>query len=152
MGKKTVINLSKKEKDYLLELSSKGKHSATTIKNSLILLKSDDGVSNEEISKVLNVNIRKIQRVRKKYKEKGLKDAIFRKKRKDANKTKLDGKQEARLIQIACSNPPDGYSKWSLRMLSNKMVELEIVDSLSHETVRRTLKKTNLNHILKNNG
>ena len=84
-----------------------------------------------------------MSRVRKQYVEEGLEATLNRRPPSREYKRKLDGEQEARLIAVACSAPPEGYARWSLRLLADKLVELEVVEEISHQTVRRTLKKTN---------
>ena len=115
-----------------------------------MLLKADESKwgpawIDSEIAEALDVSIPTIERVRRRFVEEGLQSAIspYQTTRR-TYKSKLDGDQEAKLIAIACSHPPEGHARWSLRMLADKMVELEYIDQLSHETVRQTLKKTNL--------
>lgn len=115
-----------------------------------ILLKADintqdGGWTDEEISKALDISISTMERGRKLFVEQGLEIALGRQTAKTKKQHKLDGEQEAHLIVIACSQTPAGQARWTLRLLAQKMVELEIVDSISHETIRQTLKKTNLN-------
>jgi transposase len=102
-------------------------------------------VSNEQISKVLKVGMRTIDRVKKKLVEEGFDAVLERRPTKRIYETKVDGDIEAKLITLCCSEPPKGFAKWSLRLLADKMVELKYVESISHVTVRSVLKKTNLN-------
>ncbi len=147
--KKYIVTLSKEERDTLNELISKGKHSAQKVLNALILLDCDDGEfqvsrsTNEEIARVLNISMRKIDRVKKRFVEEGFEFALDKRKADRVYQKKADGDFEAHLIALSCSEPPEGFSRWSLRLLADKVVELNYIDSISHEAVRRTLKKTN---------
>jgi len=149
--KKFIITLTKDERKSLTELTSKGKHMSQKILNALILLACDEGEhqqkrsKNKEIAQVLNISMRKIDRVKKRFVEDGLDVALNGKKGNRVYKKKADGDFEAHLIALSCSNPPEGFSRWSLRLLAEKAVELNYIESVSHETVRRVLKKTNLN-------
>ena len=149
--KKFIITLTKDERKSLTELTSKGKHMSQKILNALILLACDEGEhqqkrsKNKEIAQVLNISMRKIDRVKKRFVEDGLDVALNGKKGNRVYKKKVDGDFEAHLIALSCSNPPEGFSRWSLRLLAEKAVELNYIESVSHETVRRVLKKTNLN-------
>ncbi len=149
--KKYIVTLTKDEREYLSSLSSKGKHRSQKILNTLILLGCDKGdyqerhSTNEEISKILCISMRKIDRVKKRFVEEGLDVTLNGKKSSRIYEKKIDGDFEAHLIAVSCSDPPEGFTRWSLRLLSEKVVELEYIDSISHETVRRILKKTNSN-------
>ena len=130
-------------------LIKKGKRKAQTIRNALILLNCDEGeygkkVNNEDVSKILNIGMRTIDRVKKLFVEEGFEAVVYGKmrERKQAHNRIIDGDIEAHLIALSCSDPPDGYSRWSLRLLADRMVELRYVENISYETVRRTLKKT----------
>ncbi len=145
--RKYVVTLTKEERDTLEALSSKGKHSSQAVLNALILLGCDEGEhqtqrsTNEELSRVLNISMRKIDRVKSRFVLEGLDEALTKKKPDRIYDKKTDGDFEARLIGLSCSEPPEGYSRWSLRLLADKMVELEYVDTISHEAVRQVLKK-----------
>ena len=145
------MTLTREERDTLLALTSKGKHSSQTVLNALILLGCDEGEyqtqrsTNEELSRVLKTSMRKIDRVKSRFVLEGLDEALTKKKPDRIYDKKTDGDFEARLIALSCSEPPEGYSRWSLRLLADKMVELEYVDTISHEAVRQVLKKTNSN-------
>ncbi len=149
--RKYVVTLTKEERDALEALSSKGKHSSQVVLNALILLGCDEGEhqtqrsTNEELSRVLNISMRKIDRVKSRFVLEGLDEALTKKKPDRIYDKKTDGDFEARLIALSCSEPPEGHSRWSLRLLADKMVELEYVDTISHEAVRQVLKKTNSN-------
>jgi hypothetical protein len=145
---KYIITLTEEERQELLVLSKKGSHRSQKVLNALILLNSDESrggkkVTNEQISQVLQISMRKIDRVRQRFVEEGFETALNGHPKEREYKNKVDGDLEARLIAISCSAVPKGFSRWSLRMLADKAVELKYVESLSHETVRRILKKTN---------
>jgi hypothetical protein len=146
---KYKVTLSEEERQNLKSISSKGSHMSQKVLNSLILLSVDANQTkesrstNECISKVLNISMKKIDRVKKRFVEDGLEVALLGHPKEREYEKKVDGDLEAHLVAISCSAPPEGFSRWSLRMLADKLVELEYVDSISHETVRRTLKKTN---------
>ena len=143
------INLTKNEVEELMDIINKGSHTSQTFRTAYILLNCDEGnysqkVSNEQISKVLKVGMRTIDRVKKKFIEYGLEECLERRLTSRTYESKTDGEVEAKLITLCCSKPPKGYAKWSLRLLADKMVELNYVESISHVTVRSVLKKTNL--------
>jgi transposase len=113
------------------------------------LLNCDEGeyaekITNEQISKVLKIGMRTIDRIKKRFVEEGLDGALERKPSARVYEKKIDGEVEAKLVQLCCSEPPAGYAKWSLRLLADKMVELNYVDSISYVAVGNTLKKMNL--------
>jgi transposase len=147
--KKYRVTLSQEEREELSMIASKGSHKSQKVLNALILLNCDEGVhqkerkKNEEISTVLQISMRKIDRVKKRFVEEGLDIALNGHKGERVYKKKTDGDFEAHLIALSCSDPPEGYTDWSLRLLADKVVELEYIDSISHETVRKILKKTN---------
>jgi len=148
--KKYVVTLTEEERNSLTELTSKGRHRSQKVLNALILLACDEGrhqnirSTNAEISKVLNTSMRKIDRVKKRFVTQGLDVALNGKKTERVYERKADGDFEAHLVALSCSQPPEGFSRWSLRLLADKAVELNYIDNISHETVRRVLKKTNL--------
>ena len=156
--KRYTVTLSSEEREWLTELTSKGKHRSQKILNGLILLSCDKGKShkkpsiNEEISRVLNVSMKKIDRVKKRFIEEGIDVALNGKKGERVYAKKADGEFEAHLVALCCSEPPDGFSRWSLRLLADKVVELNYVESISHEAVRSVLKKTKLNRGNKKDG
>jgi hypothetical protein len=149
--KKYIVTLTKEEREVLGSLVSKGKHQSQKILNALILLDCDTGdyqtsrSTNEEIARVLNISMRKIDRVKKRFVEEGFDADLDKKKTERVYEKKADGEFEAHLIALSCSDPPEGFARWSLRLLADKMVESNYIDSISHETVRRVLKITNLN-------
>jgi len=144
-----TIKLTKIEVEELKDIINKGLHASHTFRVAYILLNCDEGpfsdkVTNEQISKVLKVGMRTIDRVKKRFIDEGLEGVLERRPTSRVYEKKSDGDVEARLVTLCCSNPPKGYSKWSLRLLADKMVELNYVESISHVTVRSILKKTNL--------
>ena len=147
MKQKYVVKLTDTERSQLKELISSGEASARQIRRAYILLKSDSSASGpnwnyEQVCEAFEVSSLTVFNVRKNYTEGGLKRAILRKKPDRVYRRRLDGEGEAHLIALACSDPPDGYESWSLRLLQDWMIRLEIVDNISHETIRQTLKKT----------
>jgi transposase len=148
MNRYTVI-LAEDERKSLLELASKGKHNSQQILNALILLNCDKSEwnvnhsTNEEISRILNISMKKIDRVKKRFVEEGLEVALNGKESDRIYTKKVDGDAEAYLVALSCSQPPEGFARWSLRLLADKAVELGYFEDISHETVRRTLKKRN---------
>lgn len=147
MGIRYKVTLTKEERDILTDIISKGKHTSQAYRNAYILLNTDKGdfstpATNAEISRVLKVGMRTIDRVKKRFVEDGFESCLHRKPTTRVYDKKIDGDVEAHLISIACSDPPAGFSKWSLRLLADKMVVLNYVESISHETVRTVLKKT----------
>ena len=140
--KKYIVKLSDEERRELLELTRKGTVKARKMKRALILLKADEGLTDPEIMAAVNVSRPCVERLRKRFVESGLERALNEAPR-PGQKRKLDGRGEATLIAIACSESPSGHGRWTLRMLADRLVELGVVESISYETVRATLKKTN---------
>ena len=144
-----TVTLTKEERDTLCQLASKGKHNSQKILNALILLNCDKGEwnvhhsINEEISRVLNISMRKIDRVKKRFVEEGLDIALNGETRDRIYTKKVDGDLEAHLVALSCSEPPEGFARWSLRLLADKVIELGYIESISHETIRHILKKRN---------
>ena len=144
-----TIKLTKSEVGELMDIINKGSHTSQTFRTAYILLNCDEGkhsekVTNEQISKVLKVGMRTIDRVKKKFVEEGFEASLDRRPTQRLYDLKMDGDTEAKLVTLCCSDPPKGFAKWSLRLLADKMVELKYVESISHVTVRSVLKKTNL--------
>lgn len=145
--KRYIVKLSQEERKKLEGLISKGKGSARRLMHARILLKADsgewgEGWTDEKTAQALNVSVATVEQVRQRLVEGGVEAALSRKKHSRTRSRKLDGDGEARLVTLACSEAPDGRSRWTLQLLADRMVELAYVDSLSDETVRRTLKKT----------
>jgi transposase len=146
--KKYIVTLTEEERNMLGELTYKGEHKSQKTLNALILLGCDEGEfqkkrsTNEAISRILNTSMRKIDRVKKRFVEEGLDVALNKRKGSRVYVKKADGDFEAHLVALSCSEPPEGFARWSLRLLADKVVELAYIDSISHESVRRILKKT----------
>jgi transposase len=147
MGRKQAyqVKLSQSERDHLENLVSTGTEKARKLTRARILLKADAGWADQEIANALDVGRATVGRIRKRYVTEGLDTALNRKKPRRQYERKIDGAAEAQLIALTCSEPPKGYARWSLRLLSERLVTLEQVEveSVSHETVRQVLKKTN---------
>ena len=144
--KKYKVTLTKPETELLEEITRKGKRSAMIIRNAYILLNSNQGrggkgQKDEGIASFLGITVRTVEKIREKFVLEGFETALYGKPSTRNYKVKIDGNVEAHLIALSCSEPPKGYARWSLRLLSNKMVELRYVDNISHETVRTVLKK-----------
>ena len=151
--KKYVVRLSKNERSALEDLISKGKHPAATILKARVLLKADvsdagEGWSDSRIVKALDTSVATVARIRQRLVEDGL-DAVLTRKHSpnSARKRVFDGAAEAKLIALACSEPPKGRSRWTLALLEDKVVELKIVERASDNTIGRVLKKTFSNRI-----
>ena len=149
---KYVIELSAEDKAKLTGIVTKGKSPARTILRANILLASDRGnekyMTVSEISKVYHTTPATVRNVRASYCEKGLEATINRKKRETPPvPAKVTGEIEAHIVALACGEPPEGYSKWTLRLLADRTVELGYIDSISHVTISTILKKTNLSLI-----
>lgn len=147
---KYIVTLTKDERGELQALTSRGCHTSSKVINALILLNCDEGpyqevrATNEQISLILKISMRKIDRVKKRFVEEGLDSALNGRKSNRVYERKADGDFEAHIIALSCSNPPEGFARWSLRLLADKAVELSYVESISYETVRRVLKKQKL--------
>ena len=145
--KKYVVTLSREERDELSAITSKGTHPSQKVVNALILLGCDEGEyqtnhsTNAALSQVLNISMRKIDRVKKRFVMHGLEAALTKRRPDRIYQRKIDGDFEARLIALSCSEPPERYSRWSLRLLADRAVELQYIDAISHESVRQILKK-----------
>ena len=142
-NKKYVVKLSPEERNSLQEIISSGKRSAKKILRARVLLKADASWFDEKIAEALEVNVRTIERMRQQFVEEGFDSFMSGHKSRRQYPRKLDGKQEAQLTTIACSQAPEGRSRWTLRLLADRMVQLDYIESLSHETVRQVLKKMN---------
>jgi len=149
--KKYKVTLTNEERQELSSIIQKGKHRSQKVLNALILINCDEGeyqqnrMKNEAITNILQISMRKIDRVKKCFVERGLEIALNGTKGQRVYEKKADGDFEAHLVALSCSAPPEGFARWSLRLLADQVVELHYVDSISHETIRRVLKKTNLN-------
>jgi transposase len=149
MNKKYVVRLEPEERGYLERLVNTGKTAAYKIKHAHILLKADaDGPAwtDGQIAEAFGCHARTVENVRRRFVTDGTAAALERKKRDHPPREKvLDGEAEAHLIAVACSEPPEGRARWTLELLADKLVELNIVESVSYQTVRRALKKTGFN-------
>jgi transposase len=148
MAKLYRVTLTEGERQELQQMISRGKGDARKLAHARILLQADESDhgptrTDEQIADSLDTTTRTIERVRERFVEQGLEAALVPARSKRIYQRKLDGKQEAKLIAVACSKPPAGKKRWTLRLLAEQMVELEVVEELSHETVRQTLKKMN---------
>ena len=144
------VTLTANEREQLQAIMGKGKHSSLQFRNACILLNCDEGeqgqkASNEQIAQILQITTKTVERLKQRFVEEGFEACMDRKPYPEIKEIKTDGDFEAHLIAISCSKAPAGYARWSLRMLADKMVELNYADSVSHETVRQVLKKTKLN-------
>jgi transposase len=142
MNKKYIVDLQQEERQDLNRIIHSGKHSARKIRWAHALLKADNGWKDQKISEALDISLPTVQRIRQRFVEEGLEIALGAHSHKPRPYLqRLDGEQEAKLIALACSQAPEGYTRWSLRLLAEKVVELEIVEQVSYQTVRRVLKK-----------
>jgi transposase len=149
--KKYIVCLTLEEREALLKLITSGRGPARMFTRGRILLKADQsdngpGWPDEKISEAFDVTIQTIERIRKQFVEEGFDAVLSRRKYKQkVSRKKIDGDVEARLIALSCSEPPEGRARWTLRLLADSIIELGYLESISHEAVRQTLKKTNLN-------
>ena len=145
--RKFKVTIEQQERDSLVAITQKGNHQSRKVLNALILLNCDRGqfqdrcLRNEDVAAVLKISMRKIDRVKKRFVEEGLDVALHGRKGQRVYEKKADGDFEAHLVALSCSQPPEGFSQWSLRLLADRVVELNYIDSISYETVRRVLKK-----------
>ena len=142
---KFIVRLKAEQRQELEKLAATGKRSAATVTRARLLLKADaDGANwaDERIAEALDTSARTVARVRKKFVQQGLEAAVQRKRPTGRQYRKLDGKAEAQLIALACSSPPEGQARWTLKRLADKLVVLEVVEAIDPATVYRTLKKT----------
>jgi len=157
-NKKYVVELSHDERAHLSAMIGKGKCSAQANLKARILLKADQGADGEglrdtTICDALDTNVRMVERVRETCVTEGLEAVFKRKQRTTPPRQRIfDGEAEARLIAVACSKPPEGYARWTIRLLADRVVELGIVETVHHNTIGRTLKKTNSSRTAANTG
>ena len=147
MAKRYRVTLTAEERGELERMISRGKADARKLAHARILLQADEAEGgparvDEDVASALDVSVRTVERVRQRFVEQGIEAALLPKPSPRLYGRKLDGGQEAHLLALACGRPPEGKARWSLRLLAERMVALEHVDTLSHETVRQTLKKT----------
>lgn len=157
--KRYRVTLEKQERTELEGITRKGSHQSQKVINALILLNCDEGdcnerqVCGEDVAEILRISPRKVDRVKRRFVEDGLEAALGgRQGRRPSYTRKADGEFEARLIALSCSKPPKGHAQWSLRLLADRAVELDYIDSVSYETIRRVLKKTRSNHGSRSGG
>jgi hypothetical protein len=147
--KKYRVTLRKEERNVLEAMVQKGSHKSRKVLNALVLLNCDEGrfqdyrVKNEDVASVLRISMRKIDRVKKRFIEEGFDTALTGHKQERTYEKKADGEFEAHLIALSCSAPPEGFARWSLRLLADRAVDLKYIDRISYETIRRVLRKRN---------
>lgn len=144
MKKTYIVELTEQERRELLKLVRKGNARARKLRRAHLLLLAHDGLTDEAIAGTLHLGRSTVERTRKRFVEGGLEWAL-NDRRRPGQPRKLNGKQEAVLVALACSDPPQGRTRWTLRLLAGRLVELGVVEEISHETVRRVLKKTTPN-------
>jgi transposase len=148
-AKQYKVTLTKEEREELTELVNRGKGQARRLRRARILLMADEGQAgggwkDADIARALKASVRTVERTRQKCVEMGLETALNHTRPRKTRSKVLDGEAEARLVQLACSQAPDGREDWSMQLLADKLIELEVVETVSRETVRTTLKKMNL--------
>jgi len=152
------FSLTPEEREKLRAIVSKGRHRSQKVLNALILLncdeetRSSEKLTDQQIAHVLQISAMKVHRVKQRFVEEGLEIALNGHESRRIYERKADGEFEAHLVALSCSEPPQGHARWSLRLLADKVVELEYIDSVSHETIRRVLKKTKSNRGKNSNG
>jgi len=140
MAIRYAVDLTDTERAALREMISKNKAKRSTIIHAYILLKADRtcGWTNEDIASAYEVSTKKVEQLKKRLVEEGVEAALSRKPVTNVHRRKITGEEEAHVIALCCRQAPEGHARWTLRMLADKMVELDIVESVSHETIRRT--------------
>jgi transposase len=139
-----VVDLTKEEKAKLLEVVGKGEARARKMNRAHILLLADEARTDKDIAEALHTSPSTVERTRRRFVQGALEHALKEESPRPGGRRKLDGHQEAYLVALACSDPPEGKKRWSMQLLADRLVELEIVEEISDETVRRTLKKGTL--------
>ena len=144
---KYKVTLTKSEHEQLIDIVNKGIHSSQQYHTAYVLLNCDEGkygekLTGNEISRVLKISMRMIDRIKQRFVEDGFEACLERKPMSNTKLPKIDGDKEAHLIALSCSKAPEGFARWSLRMLADKMIELKHVEHISYETIRKVLKKT----------
>jgi transposase len=149
MAKKYIVELSDEEREQLSRMISSGRAAASKLTRARVLLKADaspkgPGWSDSQIADAFDVVVQTVENIRERCVLQGVTAALERKKQTSPRRKKvLDGEKEAKLVALCCSTPPEGHARWTLRLLADRLVELEIVETVCHETVRQCLKKTN---------
>ena len=143
MKKRWVVNLTAEEREGLEQIVGRERVAGMKRKRASILLRADDGLTDEEIAEDLGVALVTVERVRRRCCERGIAASLERKAQENPSRPrKLDGASEAQLVRLACSEPPAGRARWTLTLLADKLVELQVFDSVSKSTIQRGLKKT----------
>ena len=148
---KYKVELTQSERSALIETSGRGKPLARTVKRALALLKADEGLADREVAEAVSISAATVARVRRRFAEEGVEAAINDRPRPGRGR-KLNGRQEAHLVAITCSNAPEGHAHWTLQLLADQVVAMEFAGSISLETVRQILKRTNSNHGRRKSG
>ncbi len=141
MAHKYIIDLTADEQEGLLNLINKGKPTARKVARAQVLLRADEGATDEEIAEWLHLSVSRVHRTRQRFVEEGLTAALNEQPRAGRRRS-LTGKQEAFIVALACSTPPKGRCRWTMQLLAERLIELKQVEEISHDTVRRVLKKT----------
>ena len=141
MAHKYIIDLTADEQEGLLNLINKGKPTARKVARAQVLLRADEGATDEEIAEWLHLSVSRVHRTRQRFVEEGLTAALNEQPRAGRRRS-LTGKQEALIVALACSTPPRGRRRWTMQLLAERLIELKQVEEISHDTVRRVLKKT----------
>jgi putative transposase len=141
MAKTYAVELTDEERKQLLAVLKKGKVAARTVRRAHILLQADEGEGDTDIAATVHVGVATVERTRKRFVTEGLAAALTER-RRPGGQPKLRGKDEAFLIATACSTPPSGRTRWTLQLLADRLVEVGVIDSISEDTIGRTLKKT----------
>lgn len=144
MEKKYIVELTETDKVTLNKILKNGNETVKRHKIAKVLLNTDSGLSDEEISKEVLISASSVKRYREKYVSGGLEKVFAKQFTPRLSRRKIKGDEEAQLITLCCSEAPEGYARWSLRLLADKVVELQILDEVCHSTIHQTLKKTNL--------
>src|SRR5919197_5548603 len=144
MAHKYIIDLTADEQEGLLNLINKGKPTARKVARAQVLLRADEGATDEEIAEWLHLSVSRVHRTRQRFVEEGLRAALNEQPRAGRRRS-LTGKQEAFIVALACSTPPEGRRRWTMQLLADRLIELQQVEDVSHDTVRRVLKKTTSN-------
>jgi transposase len=142
MCKKYIVTLTDTERVDLRKMISSGKGAARRLTHARILLKADQGLGDQQIVEEVEVGRATVERVRRRFVEEGFEASLDPRRPDRPRERKIDGEVEAHLIALACGTPPTGHARWNLRLLADKLVELELLPSVSHETVRQALKQT----------
>jgi transposase len=149
MAKKYLVNLTADEQEMLTNLVASGTQRVRKIHHAHILLKANDGWTDQQISEALGVSVPTIERVRQRLVEEGLEQALSPRKTCRKYARLIDGVQEAHLLALACGQPPEGHGRWSLRLLASEMVRLDYIEEVSHATIRQVMQDNELKPWLK---